>query len=158
MPDFILVGHSYGGMVVTGVADRVPERIRHLVYLDAFLPADGQSLNDLAGQQRDAVDGWLLQPNPPAPDTSEADLAWTVPRRRHHPASCFSQKIRLANPNPRLPRTYIHCTKKTGPDVFQQFADRLRHDPAWHFQQLDTSHRPNITEPAALVALLLAID
>ena len=49
LSDIILVGHSYGGMVVTGVADRMPERIQHLVYLDAFLPSDGQSLYDLGG-------------------------------------------------------------------------------------------------------------
>jgi len=68
--DIILVGHSYGGMVATGVADRVPDRVRHLVYLDAFVPADGQSLQDLVGAAPVAapVDGWLIPPNPPAPD------------------------------------------------------------------------------------------
>src|SRR5919205_384080 len=66
--DFILIGHSYGGMVATGVADRVPERVRHLVYVDAFVPADGQSLNDLGGGPRldrgppPAPAGALLQP------------------------------------------------------------------------------------------------
>ena len=49
LTDIILVGHSYGGMVVTGVADRMFDRIQHLLYLDAFLPADGQSLSDLTG-------------------------------------------------------------------------------------------------------------
>ena len=157
LSNFILVGHSYGGMVVTGVADRVPEHVRHLVYLDAFVPADGQSLNDLTGQQRSAVEGWLIAPNPPAPDTAPADLAWTMPRRRHQPARCFSQKLRIANPNPGFPRSYIHCTKKTGPDVFRQFADRFRTDPGWRFQELDASHSPNVTEPEALAARLLAI-
>lgn len=157
LSDFILIGHSYGGMVVTGVADRVPERVRHLVYLDAFVPGNGQSLNDLAGQARDAVEGWLLPPNPPAPDTSAADLAWNVPRRRHQPARCFAQKLWLANPKTRFPRSYIHCTKKVGPDVFKQFADRFRNAPDWRFQEMDASHSPNVTEPALLATLLLAI-
>ena len=157
--DIMLVGHSYGGMVATGVGDRVPQRVRHLVYLDAFVPTDGQSLNDLAGEaQRPApVEGWLIPPNPPAPDTSSEDLAWTTPRRRHHPAGCFRQKLRLAQPTPPFRRSYIHCTKKTGPDVFQQFADRFRGDPAWHFHAMDASHSPNITAPEDLARLLLAV-
>jgi pimeloyl-ACP methyl ester carboxylesterase len=82
LSDFILVGHSYGGMVATGVADRIPEKVRHLVYLDAFVPADGQSLDDLTGQVRVGVESWLLAPNPPSPDTPTADLAWILPRWR----------------------------------------------------------------------------
>jgi pimeloyl-ACP methyl ester carboxylesterase len=157
--DFILVGHSYGGTVATGVADRVPQRVRHLVYLDAFVPADGQSLNDLVGGTRHAVpvEGWLIPPNPSAPDTSPEDLAWAAPRRRHQPARCFSQKIRLGHATTAFPRSYIHCTKKTDPDVFQQFADRFRTDSTWHFHAMDASHSPNITAPDALAALLLAI-
>ncbi len=156
--DFILVGHSYGGMVATGVGDRVPERVRHLVYLDAFVPADGQSLADLAGSGRNTtqVEGWLIPPMPPAPDTTPEDLAWTTPRRRHQPARCFTQKLRLAHAAPSFPRSYIHCTSKTGPDTFQQFADRFRNDPSWRFHALDTSHSPNVTAPEALAALLLA--
>lgn len=157
LSDFILVGHSYGGMVVTGVADRVPRHVRHLVYLDAFVPADGQSLNDLTGQEREAVEGWLLPPNPPAPDTAAADLAWTLPRRRHQPARCFSQKLRIANATPAFPRSYIHCVKKDGPDVFRQFADQFRDDPDWRFQEMNASHSPNITDPQALADVLLAI-
>lgn len=157
LSDFVLVGHSYGGMVVTGVADRVPQLIRHLVYLDAFVPDDGQSLNDLTGRVPAAIDGWLIAPNPPAPDTSPEDLAWNLPRRRHQPARCFSQKLRLSLPDADFPRSYIHCTKKTGPDVFRQFADRFRDAPGWLFQEMDTSHSPNVTAPKALAARLLAV-
>ena len=86
--DVILVGHSYGGMVATGVADRARDRVRHLAYLDAFVPADGQSLNDLRGPAPETalVDGWLVPPMPSAPDTAPEDLDWTRPRRRHQPA------------------------------------------------------------------------
>ncbi|WP_159348200.1 alpha/beta fold hydrolase [Roseomonas harenae] len=156
--DLILLGHSYGGMVATGVADRVPERIRHLIYVDAFVPADGQSLNDLTGRPPAApVEGWLLPPNPSPPDTAPEDIAWITPRRRHQPARCFSQKLRLAQAMPSFPRSYIHCTRKTGADNFQQFADRFRSDPAWRFHAMDASHSPNVTAPEALAALLLPI-
>src|SRR4029453_15642013 len=86
-----LLGHSYGGMVATGVADRVPERVKQLIYLDAFVPGNGQSLLDLRGPApRPAAtagqgEDWLVPPNPPAPDTSAADLAWFTPRRRPQP-------------------------------------------------------------------------
>ena len=158
--DVILVGHSYGGMVATGVADRVPDRVRHLLYLDAFVPADGQSLQDLVGAAPVAppVDGWLIPPNPSPPDTAPGDLAWIQPRRRHQPARCFTQKLRLRGPAPAFPRSYVHCTKKTGPDVFAQFAERFRDDPAWRCHAMDASHSPNVTAPAALAALLLGID
>ncbi len=157
--DILLVGHSYGGMVATGVADRAPERVRHLVYLDAFVPGDGQSLNDLVGRAPPAapVAGWLIPPNPPAPDTAPEDLAWTTPRRRHQPARCFGERLRLSGAAPAFPRTYIHCTRKEGPDVFRQFADRFRGDPAWRFLEMDASHSPNVTAPEALAAVLLGL-
>src|SRR5205085_10666394 len=90
--DVILVGHSYGGMVVTGVADRMPERIKHLVYLDAFLPGDGQSLYDLGGGTgRDSTD-WrvpMLQRNEPSNE-------WGGARRVLHQRATLSEKINLA--------------------------------------------------------------
>ena len=157
--DVILVGHSYGGMVATGVADRMPGRVRHLAYLDAFVPENGQSLSDLTGGTPSAapVEGWLLPPLPSAPDTSAEDLAWTLPRRRHQPLRCFTQKLHLAQAVPPFPRSYIHCTRKAGTDSFLQFANRFRDDPAWRFHTLDASHSPNITAPEALAALLLAL-
>lgn len=79
----------------------------------------GFSLNDFGGSGRHAaaVEGWLIPPNPPAPDTSAEDLAWTTPRR-HQPARCFSQKLRLTHAAPSFARSYIHCTRKAGSDVF----------------------------------------
>src|SRR3954463_2221710 len=79
--DIVLLGHSYGGMVATGVADRVRDRVEQLIYLDAFVPDDGQSLLDLNESARQHMrelaksgDGWRVPPNPPPPDTSAADL------------------------------------------------------------------------------------
>jgi pimeloyl-ACP methyl ester carboxylesterase len=161
--DIVLVGHSYGGMVATGVADRVPERIARLVYLDAFVPESGQSLFDLlpasarASRQEAALvqgDGWLLPPNPSPPDTSPEDLAWITPRRRWQPTGTFTQPIALRNAAPPPPRTYIYCTRIAPDDTFGQFARRFRADPAWRFYEIDASHSPNVTAPEALVCIL----
>jgi pimeloyl-ACP methyl ester carboxylesterase len=80
--DIVLIGHSYGGMVATAVADRVRDRIAQLIYLDAFVPNDGQSLLDLNEPARQrmqelakAGDGYRVPPNPTPPDTPQADLA-----------------------------------------------------------------------------------
>jgi pimeloyl-ACP methyl ester carboxylesterase len=161
--DIVLLGHSYGGMVATGVADRAPERIARLVYLDAFVPESGQSLFDLlpasarAARQEAAPalgDGWLLPPNPSPPDTSPEDLAWITPRRRWQPIGTFTQPIALRNAGPPPPRTYIYCTRIAPDDTFGQFARRFRADPAWRFHEIDASHSPNVTAPEALVRIL----
>src|SRR5262245_51808475 len=120
LKDIVLVGHSYGGMVATGVADRAPERIAKLVYLDAFVPESGQSLQDLLPEparvrQRDSAaaqgDGWLTPPNPSPPDTSPEDLAWIAPRRRWQPAGTLAQRIALRHAGSPAPRTYVYCTR-----------------------------------------------
>ena len=162
LTDIILVGHSYGGMVVTGVADRVPGKLKHLCYLDAFVPGDNQSLLDLVAVSPTPpaapIAGWLIPPNPSSPDTSEADLAWTLPRRCHQPLRTFTQKLRLTHPGtPAYPRSYIYCAKKASGDPFAQFAARFRADPAWRFHQMDASHSPNVTAPEALATLLLGL-
>src|SRR5262245_6100668 len=159
----VLIGHSYGGMVATGVADRASDRIAKLVYLDAFVPSHGQSLFDMLPQQERARrgeegtatgDGWLLPPNPPPTDTSPEDLAWITPRRRWQPVACFTQPLLLKNPNAALPRSYIYCTRLGPGDTFGQFAKRFRSDPAWRFYEIDASHSPNVTAPEALARLI----
>jgi pimeloyl-ACP methyl ester carboxylesterase len=159
--DVLLLGHSYGGMVATGVADRAAERIAKLVYLDAFVPESGQSLSDLVpkaqgGSQeaRPNGDGWLLAPNPSPPDTSPEDLAWITPRRRWHPSGCFAQPLVLKGSSAHLPRAYIYCTRTDPNDTFGQFARRFRGNPAWQFFEIDASHSPNVTAPSALAQLI----
>src|SRR5262249_58738298 len=113
-------GHSYGGMVATGVADRARERIAQLIYLDAFVPKDGQSLFDLQIAEarermrelaRTAGDGWRLPPNPMPADTPPADQAWAAGRRLPHPLKAFEQPLRLASREPPPPRSYIYCRR-----------------------------------------------
>lgn len=159
LSDFALVGHSYGGMVATGVADRVPERVRQLIYLDAFVPGDGQSLNDLrGGGHAPPLADWLVPPNPTPPDTSADDLAWIGPRRRPQPARTFDQRLRLrhAGPPP-FPRAYVFCARKGPDDPFLRFSRRFRDDPAWRHVEMDASHSPNVTAPEALAKTLLGL-
>ncbi|MEJ8853302.1 alpha/beta hydrolase [Variovorax robiniae] len=161
--DVFLVGHSYGGMVATGVADRAPERIAHLVYLDAFVPKDGQSLADLVGEAaharvlaaaRERGEGWRIPPNPMPPDTSADDAAWANPRRMMQPLKTFEQKLRLTGALENLPRSYIYCTRPGPGDVFRQFTARAQSEAGWRCFELDASHNPHITMPDTLAALL----
>ena len=161
--EVVLIGHSYGGMVATGVADREAERIKQLVYLDAFVPRDGQSVGDLQPPGvRDAMrtaadrdgDGWLVPPNPPPPDTSAADLAWMAPRRLPQPLKALDEPIRLTGAVDRLPRTYIYCTRPMPADGFRQFAQRAKTEAGWQYREIDASHNPHITAPDALAAML----
>lgn len=161
--DVVLVGHSYGGMVATGVADRAAERIAKLVYLDAFVPEHGQSVFDMLPAQertrrqeaaRAEGDGWLLPPNPTPSDTSAEDIAWIAPRRRWQPIGTFAQPLTLNNETVGPPRTYIYCTRLGPGDTFGQFARRFRADAAWQFLEIDASHSPNVTAPDAIARLL----
>lgn len=163
LTDVVLVGHSYGGMVATGVADRAADRLAQVVYLDAFVPRDGQSLLALLPEEarvrtREAArlddEGWRVPPNPMPPDTSEADVAWATPRRAMQPLKTLEQPVRLTGAIERLRRTYIYCTRPAPGDVFRQFAERARSETGWKCLEIDSSHNPHVTAPAALAALL----
>jgi pimeloyl-ACP methyl ester carboxylesterase len=164
----VLVGHSYAGMVITGVADRLPARLTRLIYLDAFVPGDGQALLDFAspegraGMLQDAQargDGWrLLAPAPDSPFlnvTDPDDVAWVTPRLTAQPVQTFTQPVRLSGAGASLPRTYIWCTRLGAPSTFAPFAERLRNDPTWRYRELATGHDAMITAPRELTQLLL---
>ena len=159
--DIVLLGHSYGGMVATGVADRVRDRVVRLIYLDAFVPRDGQSLFDLNEVARPSMweaakagDGWRVPPNPTPPDTSPEDVAWLSTRRAGMPIKCFETRLKLHNGEPRLPRSYIYATRTTPADTFGPFARRARNEPDWRYHEIDASHSPNVTAPEALMVVL----
>jgi pimeloyl-ACP methyl ester carboxylesterase len=160
-----LLGHSYGGMVATGVADKAADRIARVVYIDAFVPKDGQSLFDLLGPKGEANmragaakdgDGWKLPLNPMPPDTSPEDAAWAVPKRRPQPIKTFEEKIKLTS-SKTPPRHYIYATKNGPGDVFRQFGDRAKSEPGWKYYEIDASHNPHITCPEALMSSLAQI-
>jgi len=157
--DIVLIGHSYGGMVATGVADRARDKVRQLIYIDAFVPEGGQSLNDLnEGSQRrmeelKASGEWRAPPNPTPPDTSPEDVDWLSERRVPMPIKCFEAKLKMSGPLT-LPRSYIYATRITPADTFGPFAKMAKNDPAWRYFEIDASHSPNVTAPEALMALL----
>ncbi|WP_407147994.1 alpha/beta fold hydrolase [Bradyrhizobium sp. ORS 86] len=162
--DIVLLGHSYGGMVATGVADRARERVAQLIYLDAFVPRDGQSLFDLnevaIEKMREAArngDGWRIPPMPTPPDTSPADVEWLTARRIDMPLKCFEQRLKLQHGEPALPRSYIYATRATPADTFGQFAKRTKGEAGWRYFEIDASHSPNVTAPEALMTLLMEI-
>ena len=110
----VLVGFSYGGCVVTGSLEHIAERVRHLVYLDAFVPGDGESLASLAGLPaagRIGIgDDWLVPPL--APGLRRRGRGGVhEPRRVAHPVGCFTEPVRLARPLEEYPfeRTYIRA-------------------------------------------------
>lgn len=152
--DVVLVGHSYGGMVITGVADRVPDRIKRVIYLDALLPTNGESVNAAiparGGVNQQVTNGYILpvwvKGNPPPPHD--------VPM----PANCFSQPIILTNQvvAARLPATYIltvDAGKLPEQDTFFPFYQRAktRGWPAWI---MEGDHNVQRSHRAELVRLL----
>jgi pimeloyl-ACP methyl ester carboxylesterase len=162
--DIALIGHSYGGMVATGVADRARDRIAQLIYIDAFVPRHGQSLLDLnePARQRmlDAVkagDGWRLSPNPPPPDTPPADVEWLTARRVDQPFKCFEMPLRLHGGELTLPRNYVYAKRATPADTFGPFAERAKSEAGWRYFEIDASHAPNVTAPETLFELLQKI-
>lgn len=166
LTDVTLLGHSYGGMVATGVADQARGRIARVVYIDAFAPNDGQSLFDLVGPKAEGNmragaakdgDGWRLPINPMPPDTAPEDVAWASPRRRPQPIRTFEQRLKLESKEPPPPRHYIYATRNGPGDVFRQFSTRAKSEAGWKSYELDCSHNPHITCPDALMALLTRI-
>ncbi|MFT7224426.1 MAG: pimeloyl-ACP methyl ester carboxylesterase [Cellvibrionaceae bacterium] len=154
--EVILVGHSYGGAVVSGVAERIPERLSHLVFLDAQILRDGESVNDLYDRHiidamtervRAHGDGWRFTPREPKLD----------PRCTDHPLRTLNQPLDINNPvAAALPRTCIFCTEKEemgpiGQGIIRSAA-RAR-AAGWPYYELRTGHDPQLTMPNELVNL-----
>ena len=160
--DIVLIGHSYGGMVATGVADRARDRISQLIYLDAFVPRNGEALFDLVSSEAQrfmrqgakAGDGWRVPPLEVPPDTPEADRHWLAERRMPQSIKCFESKLCFTGGEITVPRSYIYCQRATPADTFRPFANRAKNEPGWRYYEIDASHSPHVTAPAALASLL----
>ncbi len=168
LTDVVLVGHSYGGMVITGVADRIPERIGQLVYLDADVPREGESMLDLVRAESRALyeesartrgDGWRVPaplPDPLPPDIPP-EVSWAVARMVHHPLATMTQPLHLEHGETRLPRTFVLCTEEKEGKGEPPSVTRVRADPSWRFVELAASHTAHVAEPDLLSATLLDI-
>jgi len=167
--DVILVGHSYGGMVITGVADRAADRVGRIVYLDAATPINGQSLVDVAGPIIEAVrpmgqvvDGveLVLLPGPDAGllygVTDPADLAWMADRLRGHPWQCFEQPLRLTHEAAlwAIPQYHIVCTSTVATRDRDLISKTRAAGRLW---EIDTGHDLMITEPQMVAEALAEV-
>jgi pimeloyl-ACP methyl ester carboxylesterase len=158
-----LVGHSYAGMVITGVAAKMPERISKLIYLDAYVPLDGQSEVDLWPQdsqspmfKRPSQEGQLRQPPPPSVfginDPEMVD--WIAARLTPQPMGTYTQAGPDSNNESRtIPRAFIQCTIGSGVAIMSPFVERAKVE-GWEMRQITSEHDPMITHPDELTMIL----
>jgi len=160
----VLAGHSYGGMVITGVADRAPERIAALVYLDAFLPDDGHSLFDInipANTQRfignAGAHGGLAVPAPPAAffNVNTEDAPRVDALATPFPLGCFTEKLKLTGAYKTVARRiYVHGTVLPRESPFKPFYDRAAAGRGWQAHALPCGHHVMLDEPDRVTRIL----
>lgn len=162
LSDVILCGHSYGGMVITGVAAIEGERVRSLVYLDAIVPEEGQSLFDVVGFETmqhtvasAAQDGRVPSPGTAFFNVNTADSEWVGRRCVPQSIATFVEAVHLTGrENAVRNRTYI-LANNYGFELNRNTFDRLAHDPAWRTAVVDTGHDMMIDAPEQLAQALL---
>lgn len=171
---FVLVGHSYGGMVITGVADALKAKIAHIVYLDAALPKDGETMlsygeprpqaaidGAIAAMRGLALDGVGMMAFPPSvlgiPEDHER-YDWVAKNLTAHPLKTWLDPIALPNGGPEgLPATYVECTKpRLAQTQFGWVAEQKRSDPDWNVVELATGHDAMVTDPEGVARIILA--
>lgn len=164
LTDAILVGHSYAGMVITGVADRLAARIARLVYLDATVPLPGEAWSSRHSPetqaQRRALIAQLghLPPAPPSAFGLQAeDAAWVERRQTPQPGGVYDDALQFDPARwSALQRHFIDCTDPALPTIAEA-RRRVRQQPGWQVQEIATGHDAMISAPGALVQALLAL-
>ncbi|MCC5809073.1 MAG: alpha/beta fold hydrolase [Ectothiorhodospiraceae bacterium] len=171
LEDVILCGHSYSGMVVTAVADRIPERIRLLVYLDAFVPEHGQALEALlpepfmqelrhsAEQRGDGCAPIPEDMHPPVGAVPEQQRTRYIQRLHAQPLRTFSEPVQLSGAVQELPRAYVRCTVVPLPeeDPLGPFAAHARAS-GWPYRESHTAHDLQLLDPAGTAAILASLE
>ncbi len=163
LSDIVLCGHSYGGMVITGVADRIPDKIRSLVYLDAFVPENGQSLWDLQAPDRRpgiidgaGAKGGLAVPPMPAAffKVNAKDAAWVDSQCTPQPLGTMLEKVKVNGAHKSITkRTYILAGDYAGP-IFSKTYAALKNDKAWATHSVPSGHDVMLDQPEMLADLL----
>ena len=155
---FILVGHSYGGMIVTGVAAKLGSRIDAICYIDAFVPKDGQSLWDITGQfEHD----WYIDTQKHKPGMVDPigmpDFRPVPGMVGYHPLLTLLEAVRLSGEEAAIPRrAYIYATGWQ-PTPFTRFAEEAKADPAWDYHEADCSHMVMSDLPEQVLEILLGL-
>ncbi|MCQ8772424.1 alpha/beta fold hydrolase [Streptomyces telluris] len=153
LTDVILVGHSYGGMVITGAADRLPDTVAGLVYVDAVVPRDGDSSWSLV---TDNEREWYLGGVGENGYTS-APLPFFDPRATPHPLASLMQAIKLDGGLERFrSKDYVYATGWPGSSPFTPVYEQLQRDPAWRVHAVDSGHNVMQGAPDELLKILLA--
>lgn len=162
LTDVVLVGHSYGGMVISGVAEKVPGLIKRLVYLDALVPTDGQCEYDMASEDSrkhdddNAIDGWLNAPAEPEVMgvVDPNDIIWVRQNLVPIPQKCFTERLPMKSVEAKkIPRTYIQTSGFDSISAMAQRSESL----GWDVYRMDPSagHDAMVTRPKELSELLL---
>jgi pimeloyl-ACP methyl ester carboxylesterase len=157
----VLVGHSYGGLVLAGAASARPERIARLIYLDALVPEDGQSFLSYnspgfaaraEAKAAESPGGLTVAPFPLAVlgVTDPADVAWAEPQLAPQPIRTWREPVHVSARSLAIPSTYIHAMRGS----FAETAARCRRR-GWPVLEIDSGHEPMITAPRALAQMLL---
>jgi pimeloyl-ACP methyl ester carboxylesterase len=162
LDDIVLLGFSYGGMVITGALEHVADRVRELVFLDAMVPSDGQSAFDLVGRRFPPSDqvSWAVA-GLPREFEDPAEGEFHLARRSLQPIRTLTEPVRLRQPLEDYPfgRTFVKALgdprSTEGPDVFYDAADRLRDHPRWRYVESTSNHMIPQNRPQELVDLLL---
>jgi pimeloyl-ACP methyl ester carboxylesterase len=154
----VLLGFSYGGMVVTGALEEIADRVRELVYLDAFVPDDGDSVTSLTDGALGGADEDMV-PALPREFDDPAHGAWSNPRRHAQPRRTLTEPVRVSVPveERALGCTYIRATADPNGAMFDASAARARTSPAWRYHEIATGHMVPENRPADLAELLLAL-
>ncbi len=154
----VLVGHSYGGMVIAGVAEKAGVRLAGLVYLDAFLPENGKAVKDYTQLPPVRDDGWRIPTlGPPSAYgvTDERDVAWMTPRLGDQPLKTFTQPVQLSSDRDRsLSQTFIQCTKAP---FFAEAGERAKRRGFRYRELFSAGHDAMVTKPKELAKILLEV-
>lgn len=154
LTDIVLVGHSYGGIVATGVVERIPDRIKSMIYIEAFIPDDGMSFTDYDPDSDYSAD--LIPPPPVGPNDylREDDARWAAPKVTPHPGGALRQKLKVTGAYERVPKkTFIVATGWDGP--FGHMSQKYRGAPGWEIHELPCGHDIPIDMPDELTALMV---
>jgi len=179
LKEVILVGHSYASMVIEGVAEKVPQRISHIVNLDGPIPSDGRSLIEKSNEHhttfggslrqivQDEGEGWLIPPSErfrmlvyPEKNalfgvTDDEDQRWMRPRLTPHPMATFEQRLHLEKPEAvKLPRTYIWCNILDG----KKITERPILPSKWDLIEIETGHDAMISAPLELSKIFMNLS
>lgn len=159
LSNLVLVGHSYGGMVITGAYDQVSDRIDHLIYLDAFVPFKGEALFNLLPDKRRLLFEELIvnggtgrtipaerAPTSVVGDFDESAMEWINERLTDQPVNCFTEDLGEVMIDD-VRKSYILCLKGAERRPFRHIADRVKGDGGWNYEELNAYHDVILQRP-----------